>query len=292
MLSKHLKYFLIAPALLVIAATTIYPLTYSFVTSFRRWNLSRSFEPGPFVGLENYIRALNDPYFINSFVVTIKFVIISVPMSIILALLMALLLNRPGRFINLMKTLLIFPFAMAPALKGYTWRFLLDGSFGVLDNLIDTLFPPLSKVLWLADPNWALFWLAVTEVWGWAPYLALVFIGALGAMSTEMIDAAKVDGASSVQVLWYVTLPTIKPILMVITLFKTIYSLKMFDQVVTMTGGGPGRATETINFMIYRTAFRNFDMGYAAALAYLLVFIQLIFAVFYVKGLLGRGDAR
>lgn len=191
-----------------------------------------------------------------------------------------------------MKTLLIFPYAIAPALKGYTWRFMLDGSFGILDALIDSLFPHLAEVIWLADPNWALFWLAFTEVWGWAPYIALVFIGALGTMSTEMVDAAKVDGASAMKLLWYIILPTLKPTLIVITLFKTIYSLKMFDQVVTMTGGGPGRATETINFIVYRTAFRNFDMGYASAMAYILVIIQLIFAVFYVKGLMGRGMAK
>lgn len=290
--SKYFKYVLIAPALLVILGTTIYPLIYSLVISLRSWNLSKSLTPGAFVGLDNYIRAFRDPYFINSVVVTTKFTIISVAMSIVLGLAIALFLNRPGRFAGWMKTLLIFPYAIAPALKGYTWRFMLDGSFGILDALIDSLFPHLAEVIWLADPNWALFWLAFTEVWGWAPYIALVFIGALGTMSTEMVDAAKVDGASAMKLLWYIILPTLKPTLIVITLFKTIYSLKMFDQVVTMTGGGPGRATETINFIVYRTAFRNFDMGYASAMAYILVIIQLIFAVFYVKGLMGRGMAK
>jgi multiple sugar transport system permease protein len=289
MRGRSFKYLLIAPSLFVIVGTTIYPLIYSLFISFQRWSLSKSATPGPFVGLENYIRALRDPFFINSIVVTTKFTIVSVSMTLILGLAMALLLNRSGRFTNVMKTLLIFPFAMAPALKGYTWRFMLDGSFGILDSFIDFLIPSLSHVEWLADANWGLFWLAVTEVWGWAPYIALVFIGALGAIPVDIIEAARIDGASGIQVLWYITLPMLRPILMVMTLFKTIYSLKMFDQVVTMTGGGPGRATETINFIIYRTAFRNFDMGYASALAYILVIVQLFFAVFYVKGLLRGG---
>jgi multiple sugar transport system permease protein len=292
MRGKSFKYALIAPALLVIVGTTVYPLIYSLLVSFQRWNLSKSTSPGPFVGLENYIRAFHDKNFINSAVVTVKFTVISVSMSIVLGLVIALLLNRPGRFANVMKTLLIFPFAMAPALKGFTWRFLLDGSFGFLDHIIDVLIPPLSHIAWLADANWALFWLAVTEVWGWAPYIALVFIGALGTMSTEMVDAARVDGANPLQLLWHIILPTLRPILLVITLFKTIFSLKMFDQVVTMTGGGPGRATETLNFTVYRTAFVNFDMGYASAMAYILVVVQLIFAVFYVRWLLGRGGAK
>ncbi|HNS50998.1 MAG TPA: sugar ABC transporter permease [Anaerolineae bacterium] len=292
MRSKSFRFALIAPALLVILGTTIYPLVYSLLVSFQRWNLTKSTEPGPFVALENYVRAFGDKNFVNSGVVTVKFTVISVSMSIVLGLVIALILNRPGRLADLMKTLLIFPFAMAPALKGFTWRFLLDGSFGFLDRIIDTLFPPMANIAWLASPNWALFWLAVTEVWGWAPYIALVFIGALGTMSTEMVDAAKVDGANSLQLLWHIILPTLTPILLVITLFKTIYSLKMFDQVVTMTGGGPGRATETLNFTVYRTAFANFDMGYASAQAYILVIVQLLFAVFYVRSLLGKGGAK
>lgn len=288
---RYFKYGLLAPALLVIVGTTIYPLAYSFFISLQRWQLSKSLTPGPFIGLENYIRAFGDKHFLNSTTVTIRFTVISVSMSIVLGLAMALLLNRPGRFANLLKTLLIFPFAMAPALKGFTWRFMLDPSVGVLDRIIDFSVPALANIVWLADANWALFWLAVTEVWGWAPYIALVFIGALGSMSTEMVDAAKVDGANWLQVLWYITLPTLKPILLVITLFKTIYSLKLFDQVVTMTGGGPGRATETINYAVYNTAFKYFDMGYASAMAYILVAVQLFFAFFYVKGLLGRRGA-
>jgi multiple sugar transport system permease protein len=291
MRDRYFKYGLLTPALLVIVGTTIYPLVYSFYVSLQRWQLSKSLTPGPFIGLENYIRAFSDKHFINSATVTIKFTVISVSMSIVLGLAIALLLNRPGRMTNLMKTLLIFPFAMAPALKGFTWRFMLDPSVGILDRIIDFVVPSLSGVVWLADANWALFWLAITEVWGWAPYIALVFIGALGGMSTEMVDAAKVDGANWLKVLWYITLPTLRPVLLVITLFKTIYSLKLFDQVVTMTGGGPGRATETINFAVYNTAFKYFDMGYASAMAYILVAVQLIFAFFYVKILLGRRGA-
>ena len=291
MRDRHFKWVLLSPALLVIIGTAIYPLAYSFYISLQRWQVNKSLTPGPFIGLENYVRAFGDKYFINSTWVTLKFTFISVTLSILLGLAMALLLNRRGPFANVMKTLLIFPFAMAPALKGYTWRFLLDGSFGVLDSIIDFFFPALSNVVWLASANWALFWLAITEVWGWAPYIALVFLGALGTMSTEMVDAAKVDGASGLRVLWHIVLPTLRPIILVITLFKTIYSLKVFDQVVTMTGGGPGRATETLNYTVYRTAFKYFDMGYSSAQAYILVILQLIFAVFYVRWLLGKGEA-
>jgi multiple sugar transport system permease protein len=244
--------------------------------------------PGPFVGLDNYARAFSDPNFINSMVVTLKYTIVSVVISIILGLLIAVLLHKPTPFNTFLKAFLIFPFAMAPALKGFSWRFMLNPHYGILDKILDFLIPPLKDVVWLGDPFWALFSLAITEVWGWAPYIALVFIGALDSMPSEIFDAAQVDGASTMQVFLYITLPMLSPIIVMITLLKTIFSVKQFDAVVTMTGGGPGRATETMNFFVYKTGFNFFDMGYASALAYLLITIMFDFAFFYVRALIKK----
>ena len=126
----------------------------------------------------------------------------------------------------------------------------------------------------------------MTEIWGWAPYIALVFIGALGALPRETINAARVDGASTFQVFWYITLPQLKPIIIMVALLKTIFSVKMFDQVVTLTGGGPGRSTETLNYYVYNHGFNFYDMGYASALAYVLVSTMFIFAFLYVRFLM------
>ncbi len=283
---RYTKWVMLAPTFLLLLGTTLYPFVYSFITSFRYWQLSRSPKPGAFVGFENYARAFSDASFWNSVEVMVVFTIISVVLSMVIGLGIALVLERATKLNTLMKSLLIFPFAMAPALKGFSFRFMLNPQFGIIDYLIDTLIPPLKDVVWLGDPFWALFWLAMTEVWGWAPYIALVFIGALGSISGEAIDAARVDGASTLQVFWYITLPLLRPIIIMVGLLKTIFSVKMFDQVVTLTGGGPGRATETMNYFVYKTGFNFYDMGYASALAYILVTTMFIFAFVYVRFLM------
>ena len=289
MRNRKAALFLLAPAVVVLVGTTIYPFLYALMLSFRDWRLSKTATPGPFVGLENYERAISDPNFTNSVVVTFQYTIVSVLLSLIIGLAIALLLHKPNKLNTFLKAFLIFPFAMAPALKGFSWRFMLNPYYGILDRIIDLLIPPLRDVVWLGEPAWALFWLAITEVWGWAPYIALVFIGALDTMPTDVFDAARVDGASTIQVFRYVTLPMLTPIIIMVTLLKTIFSVKQFDAVVTLTGGGPGRATETMNYFVYKTGFSFFDMGYASALAYLLITVMFVFAFLYVRTLL-RGE--
>lgn len=283
---KHVKWVLMAPTLIILIGTTLYPFIYSFITSFRYWKLTRSPNPGGFIGFENYIRAFSDAGFWNSVWVTVVFTVISVVLSLAIGLAIALILERATKLNTFMKSMLIFPFAMAPALKGYSWRFMLNPDYGIIDAMIDAVFPFMADVVWLGEPYWAVFWLAMTEIWGWAPYIALVFIGALGSLPRETLNAAKVDGASTFQIFWYITLPQLKPIIIMVALLKTIFSVKMFDQVVTLTGGGPGRATETLNFYVYTQGFKFYDMGYASALAYILVTTMFIFAFIYVRFLM------
>jgi multiple sugar transport system permease protein len=285
---KWIRNLLLGPALLVLAATVVYPFLSAFVLSFRDWQLNKSLLPGAFVGLKNYERAFQDPHFINCVVVTVEYTIISVVISMVVGLGIALLLCRPGLINLILKSFLVFPFAMSPALKGFSWRFMLNPQYGIINHLIGWIYPPAAGFVWLGHPFWAMFWLAITEVWGWAPYIALVFIGALGTLPQEVFDAAKVDGASTIQTFWHVTLPLLRPIIVMMVLLKTIFSVKQFDAVVTLTGGGPGRATETMNYYVYKTGFSFFDMGYASALAYLLVVAMFIFAFFYVRSLLRR----
>lgn len=281
------KWALLAPSLLLIILTAVYPMANAFWLSFQDWRLQRSPVPTGFVGLEHYVRAFGDENFINSVWVTIVFTVISVGLTIVLGMGMALILFKRSRMNIFIRSMLIFPFAVSPALKGFSWRFMLNPEYGIYAVMLGVI-PGLRGFVWLGDTFWAIFWLAMSEVWGWAPLYALMFIGALGSIPTDIFEAARVDGATSTEVFWHITLPMLKPVLIVATLLKTIFSLKMFDQVVTMTGGGPGGSTTTLNFYVYQTGFRFFDMGYSAALAYILVVALAIFAFFYVRALYGR----
>ena len=283
--NQYTKFFLLTPALLLIVGTTLYPLLSAFVLSFQQWRLNRTPAPAGFVGLDNYLNAFGDQYFLMSVLVTLEYTVISVVLSIALGLAMALLLQKRTPLNLFVRLFLIFPFAVSPALKGLSFVFFLNPDYGVFHALISMLFPPAKEMVWLADPFWGLFWLAISELWGWVPLFALTFIGALGAISTEIFEAAKVDGAENWDVFWKITLPLLKPVIIIVILLKTIFSLKLFDQVVTMTGGGPGRSTQTLNFYIYLTAFRNLDMGYAAALAFILFAVLALFAYFYMRAL-------
>lgn len=287
--NSPLRWVLLVPALLVIGATVIYPLFSSLVTSFREWRLINSPKPTAFVGFENYIRAFSDEGFLNSLRVSGLYVLVSVTLSLGLGLAIALLLSKPTRLNTFARALLIFPFAVTPVLKGFSWRFMLNPEYGVYAQMVGTLIPPLKGYLWLGNDFSALLVIAMSEVWGWAPLFALMFIGALGSIPGEITEAAKVDGATGWQVFWKITLPLLAPVVYIVALLKIISSLKMFDQVVIMTGGGPGNATQTLYYYVYKVAFRNLDMGYASAISYILVLVMGLFAFLYVRTLL-RGN--
>lgn len=284
MSDRQLKIWLVLPALLVVAATLLYPLVSAVVISLHDWNLGRSSTLGPFVGAENYARALtDDPEALGSLRVTAVFTVLSVTATLVLAMAMALLLAGNGRLEANVRTLLVIPFAMSPALVGVSWRFLLNPEFGAVSASLGALVPPLKNTAVLADPTLAMAALVLTDVWHWAPYFMLMFIGALASLPQETVEAAQVDGASRTRIFFEVVLPQLKPVVAIAVLLKVIFSLKALDQVVTLTGGGPGVATETLSHFIYQTAFRWFDLGYAAAVAYLLAAAMAVLAALYFR---------
>ena len=311
--------------MVVIFATTIYPLLAAFYYSFHKYDLrkapqfaiqfaSQAGDPlisidWSLLSLRNYTLAFSDSRFINSLNVTFWFTIISVGLSVVIGLFIAVVVQKQGRLQTFTKILLIFPFAVSPALKGYSWRYMLNDQYGIYDLLaVELIIKPINviievlnllplinitpineTVVWLADQFWALFMLAMSETWGWAPLIALMFVGALGSIDEQIFEAARIDGANNLQIFWRVTLPLLRPVILIVTMLKTIFSLKMFDQVVTMTGGGPVRATQTINYYIHQVGFvRNLDIGYASALAYILVVILIAFSALYVAKVLNR----
>ncbi len=318
--SKWIVWVLLAPGLLIVALTTTYPLLTALYFSLHNYKLTKPVDWAIQVGgdsfvnfnfsalsLDNYIQAFTDDRFINSVVVTLEFTLVSVGLSVILGLGIALLLQKEGFWHRVTKSILILPFAISPALKGYSWRFMLNENFGIFDKVIDLFISaPLNALInvwnalpfgdiplismnlvWLGDGFWALFMLALSETWGWAPLIALMFIGALGSIDPHIFESARIDGANNWQIFTHVTLPILRPVILIIVMLKTIFSLKMFDQVVTMTGGGPIRATQTINFYVHQVGFvRGLDIGYASALSYILVVVLTVVAAGYVLFLL------
>lgn len=276
--------WLLAPALLFVAAMALFPLGSALMLSFRQWKLTRSTEPGPWVGLENYTLLLtDDPDFLESMGATFVFVTGDVVATLAVALGAALLLRRVGRVNSLARVLLILPFVMSPALIGISFRFFLNPEFGIAQHVIGLLVPALQGKVWLADRTLAMVAVIASDVWHWAPYMTLVILGGLASIPAETEEAARVDGASEWAVFRDVTLPQLLPVLGIVLVLKTVFALKAFDTIFTLSSGGPGTSTQTLAYFVYHTAFNYYDMGYAAAAAWVLTALLLALSGFYLR---------
>jgi multiple sugar transport system permease protein len=275
---------LLAPAFLLVAFTTVYPMLSSLWTSVHVLNLAKSINLGPFVGLENYQEAfVHDPEFWIVMRVTAVFVVIDVALTILCALGIAMLLLRAGFGQTVVRTLIILPFAMSPALIGISWRFMLNPDYGAFSRTIAAIFPFTKDLDYLASPTLSMAALISADVWHWAPYFAFMLMGGLSAIPPETQEAARIDGASNWRVFRDVTLPQLAPVLIVAVILKSVFALKVFDSIVTMTAGGPGHSTTTLAFFAYHIGFRNYDFGYAAAVAYILTAILFLLSLSYMR---------
>jgi multiple sugar transport system permease protein len=282
--------WLLAPALVFVGAMALFPLGYSLLLSLREWKLARSATPGDFVGLANYIGLLgDDPDFREALWATAVFVVADVLLTVIVALGGALLLQRAGRLNSLARTLLILPFVMSPALIGISFRFFLNAEYGVLAHLAGWLVPGLKDTVWLADRTLAMVAVVVSDVWHWAPYMTLMVLGGLASIPHETEEAARVDGASAWAVFRDITWPQLMPVLAVVAVLKAVFALKAFDTIYTLTNGGPGNSTKTLAYFVYEQGFNYYDMGYAAAAAYLLTAALLVLAGFYLRLVFAKG---
>ncbi len=280
---RIMRYLLLMPALVIVLGTTLWPLGSAITTSFRNWRLKRSPVPQGWVGLDNYAFAFEEPEFWNALQVTAVFVTLDVVIAVAVSLGLALLLRRAGVLQSLTRAVLILPFAMSPALIGVSFRFMFNGEYGVLAKGIGWLFPPLADVIWLASPGYAMAALILSDVWHWFPYLTLIFLGGLAAVPVETEEAALIDGATPWQTTLLVVLPQIKGVIAVALVLKTIFALKMFDSVQTLTGAGPGITTQTLAHYVYTIGFVHYDMGHASALAIVLTAILVGIGILYTR---------
>lgn len=284
MKQRNFALILLAPAFLLVAFTTVYPMLTSFWTSFHVLNLAKSIDLGRFVGLENYEEAfVNDPEFWTVMGVTARFVVIDVTLTVLCALGLAILLLRAGFGQGIVRSLIILPFAMSPALIGISWRFMLNPDFGAFARTIGAIFPFLKDVDYLASPFWSMAALISVDVWHWAPYFTFMLMGGLAAIPPETQEAARIDGASNWRVFKDITLPQLMPVLIVAVILKSVFALKVFDAIVTLTSGGPGRSTTTLAFFAYHIGFRDYDFGYASAVAYVLTVILFLLSLSYMR---------
>lgn len=270
------------PTFLILSVITLGPLLYALYISFYDFRLSNPAGENTFVGLANYIEIFTKPDALISIWTTFKFMLIAVSLEAVLAILIALAINAIPKFSKLFTSLVLIPMMVAPLVVGLMFSFFFNPQFGLYSYLVNTLHLPL-PISPLSNPNTALFVVALTDVWEWTPYLALMFLAGLQSISSESFEAAKVDGANGWQTFRHITIPLMAPIIFVGLILRAMEAFKEFDKPYILTGGGPGAATEVIDMYAYRQAFVSFNFSKAAAICMVLFVILLICGMLYGK---------
>ncbi|PDT53496.1 MULTISPECIES: sugar ABC transporter permease [Sinorhizobium] len=264
----------IIPTILFLIVFNIFPLIYSLGYSFTDFRASTN-APAAFVGLQNYRELLNDPFIWANFAITAKYVIVSVTGQVVVGFGTAMLLNREIPFKGLITTLLLLPMMLSMAVVGLFWKLLYDPSFGIINYALG-----LGSFEWLANPNMALYAVAITDIWMWSPFVMLLSLAGLSAVPRHLYEAAAIDRAGPFYTFFHITLPLVAPILMIAVIFRTMEAFKTFDLAYILTSQP---TTEVISIRLYKMAFQEWQTGRSCALAYIVLIMVLAITNIYVK---------
>jgi multiple sugar transport system permease protein len=268
----------LAPAIAVLLALSIYPLIYSITIS-----LQQGTSAGATWGVGNFTRLLSDNFFLTALAHTFVYAVCALTCEFLLGLGLALLLNKQIRGRGVFRASLLIPMMLPAVVVGVIWRLMLNPNFGAINGTLKQLGINTAGLTWTASPKLAMLSVIAVDVWQWTPFVFLVLLAGLQAIPEEPYEAALIDGSSRWQTFWHVTLPLLKPSILIVLLLRTMDLLRVFDQIFILTEGGPGFATETISLYIYRTAFRFFDFGYAAAMSFVLLALTNVISGIYIK---------
>jgi len=267
--------YLVTPALIVLVVVYIYPLIYNVDLSFSRWDLASGI-PKQYVAFQNYQNLFSSETFRKVLYNTLFFTLVSVPLEFVLGLILALMLNQDIKGKNAIITVLSLPMMIAPVVAALTWKWVYAYDYGVLNFLLNRLFG-MEPILWMSDKNIAMYSVIIADVWITTPFMMLILYAGLQMIPTELYEAAKVDGATSWQMFRYVTLPSMKNVLLVALMIRTIDAFtKLFDVVYVITGGGPAYATEVLPTYAYKVGLKFFRLGSGAAISMITLLVAAI----------------
>ena len=277
--NRRFGYLLASPAILILVLIILVPITISIITSFFDYTLSDR-DLDKFTGLKNYFSVINNPKFINSFFVTISFVIFVVLFEFLLGFLIAILLNKVTKFRNIYYFILLIPLLINPVVVGLIWRMFLHPQLGIVNYLIG--FLGISPVNWLGDPQIAFVTIIFVDIWHQVSFMIILLLAGLASIPEEPYEAARIDGANEFRQFLDITLPYMRPVIIITLLIRLIFAVKTYDLIYIMTKGGPGEATDLISYYIYRSAFISLNLGEAASMSVLLLIIicVIIFPLF------------
>lgn len=273
-------YTFLLPNIIGFLLFILVPVIASFFMSFTSWNGFGNIE---FIGLDNYVQLLKDENFKISFLNSILFMVISVPVTLFLSVLIAVILNQGVRFVKVFRTAVFLPYVTATIAVAAVWQLIFNPTMGPINGMLMKLGidqPP----GWLSSPSWALISVSIVYIWHSIGYYMVLFLAGLQNIPDYLYEAADLDGAGPISKFFKITLPMLSPVLFFTTIIGVINSFKVFDLIYVLTGGGPGRSTHVLVYDIYNSAFKQFEYGYASAMAYVLFLLILLISIVQFMG--------
>lgn len=265
---------MVSPAIAVLVLTTTFPVGYLIWSSFQTINLAMPFMDG-FAGLDNYVEMMGDARFWHSVQLSAIYTSVSVGLQVVIGLGLALLVMRIPRGQWFFRIVAILPIVLAPVVVGLFWRTLmLAPQFGIVNFILGGL--GIAPINWLGSPAWALVSVIIIHTWQWTPFAFLVFLASLASLPPDVYEAARIDKANALKRFWYITLPLIRPAIVIVVIMRSMIALSAFAAIFAATGGGPGTASEILNLYAYKMSFIELNFGYGSALAVALLVITLV----------------
>ncbi len=271
---------LLAPAVIYMTVVGFYPLVYSAYISFTNYNPVQGRE-GAWIGLENYVTALSDGQFWHSLLLTGIFTVLSVGLSLLLAILLALLFNKQLPGFLILRTIVLVPMLVTPIAVGIIWRTMMNAEHGLLNFLLSIL--DIDPQPWIGSSASAFASILLVDVWEWTPFLFIIVLAGLRGLPASPFEAAAIDGAGAFRVFFNITLPMLRPVIIIATLLRIIDAARTYDTVYILTRGGPDFATDLASIYLQRVNFQFFNLGYGSALSWLMLLAILIVVLVYVK---------
>ncbi len=274
----------LAPMMIVLMVVAVFPILYSFWISLFDLKLSRPHRV-PFVGLDNYINLFHDPMFWTSVWRTTSFTVVSVAFIMLIAMLMALLLNEEFRGRRLLSAVLLIPWAIPYVANGLMWKWIYDSSYGALNGLLFQLGFIQKYLVFLGDVDKTLLLITNAFVWKEVPLATILLLVTLKSVRPDLYSAAKVDGANVWQRFIHITLPSLKPGFMLVMIYETMMAIRHFDLFFILTEGGPADASHVVAWEVYVETFRKLAFGTGAALAYIMAIVTFVLAFFIIRSM-------
>ncbi len=276
---------LMAPTLIILFAIGVYPFLYALYMAGQNIILSKPYLPRFFVGSYQYQSVIQDPEFWHALRVTLIFTVEAVFIEFWLGLGLALLFKRAIRGASVFRLLILIPMILPPLVAALIWRYMFFPGAGLVTHYIGGLvsFFGLSEPPFLSSPNWALQTLIFVDIWQWTPFMFLMMTAGLASIPRQPYEAAEIDGASSWRVFWTITMPLLRPAILIAVVIRTMDAFRTYELIVVMTRGGPGNATTTLNVLLTKTGLEFFDASRASAISLLMMLIIIVMSFVFIR---------